>query len=52
MGENGAGWQCVGVTSVSKQPGARACVFDLASAKLAWALFHGQHVAHGINKRM
>ena len=43
--------QCAGVTSVSKQPGAQACVFDLASAKLARALFHGQHVAHGINTR-
>lgn len=40
-----------GLTSVSKQPGAHASVFDLASAKLAGALFHGQHVAHGINKR-
>lgn len=43
--------QCAGVTSVSKQPGAQACVFDLASAKLARALFHGQHVARGINTR-
>ena len=42
---------CVGVTSVSKQPGAAACVFDLASAKLAGAVFHGQHIARGINKR-
>ena len=48
--EKGVGCQCVGVTSVSKQPGAHACVFDLASAKLAGALFHGQHVARGINK--
>lgn len=41
-----------GVTSVSEQPGADACVFDFASAKLAWTPFHGQHIAHGINKRM
>lgn len=51
MREKGAGCQGAGVTSVSKQPGAHACVFDLASAELAGALFHGQHVAHGINKR-
>lgn len=51
MREKGAECQCAGVTSVSKQPGAHACVFDLASAKLAGAFFHGQHVAGGINKR-
>lgn len=39
-----------GVTSVSKQPGPHACVFDLASAKLTGALIHGR-VAHGINMR-
>lgn len=51
MREKEVGCQCAGVTSVSKQPGAHACVFDLASAKLAGALVHGQHVARGINKR-
>lgn len=49
--EKEAGWQCVGVTSVSKKPRAHASVFDLASADLAGAVFHGQHIAHGI-KRM
>lgn len=49
--QKGAGWQCVGVTSVTKQPGARACMFDLASAKLAGILFHGQNIAHGMHRR-
>ena len=49
--EKEVGCQCAGVTSVSKQPGAHACVFDLASAKFAGAPVHGQHIARGINKR-
>lgn len=43
---------CVGGNICFKATrGLYACVFDLASAKLVGVLFHGQHVACGINKR-